>query len=581
LAALVWQRRATPGAAPLTLLTLAVAFWSFAYALQLAGADLKTQFFWARVKYLGVTSVAPLWLAFALTYSGRARWLTRPVYALLALPALFFTTLMWTTGEHGLMWHDIGLRQADGYLVVISSAGPAFWVLSLLAYLTFLAGVWLLLGVMLRARRGLYRWQVRLLLIALLMPLAGNALYVSGLELFGPIDPTPFAFSLSSLALAANLFRLRLFDVVPIARDMVIENLNDPVIVLDALDRVVDLNKAAQRVLGCAEEHSVGQPITEALGPLAVPVAGASNNGPDSGAVMVSVGSEPRWYDVRVSALMNGDKRDHGRLLVLHDITERRESEELIRRYASELKLRNAELDLFSHTVAHNLRTPLSLILGYAGLIVSDLDCAAQPEICEMVQIIERTALTMSGMITSLLLFAQLSDASETIEKVDVGRCAAAARDRLQKTIADRSVQVVIAADMPPAHAYGPWVEEIFAILFDNAIKYMAPDNSVPRVTVRAVPQPESGAVRYEVQDNGVGIAPHDQARLFVPLTRLMQLDVEGFGMGLTIAQRIVHKLNGTIGVESEVGAGSTFWFTLPAAVGPNKEPAPPFAASA
>ncbi len=580
LAALVWQRRATPGAAPLTLLMLAIAFWSFAYALQLAGADLKTQFFWARVKYLGVTSVSPLWLAFALTYSGRARWLTRPVYLLLALPPLLFTALMWTTGAHGLMWYDIGLRDAGGYVVTISQVGPAFWAHSLIAYAAFLAGVWLLLEVMLRTGRGLYRRQVRLILIALLMPLAGNALYISGIELFGPIDPTPFAFSLTSLALATNLIRFRLFDVVPIARDMLIENMGDPVIVLDALDRVVDLNKAAQRVLGCVEEHSVGQPVTEALGPLAAPLVGASNGAPDSGTVTVGVDGEPRWYDVHVSALVNGDRREHGRLVVLHDITERRKAEELIRHYASELELRNAELDLFSHTVAHNLKTPLSLILGYAGLITADLDCAAQPEICEMAQIIERTALTMSGMITSLLLFAQLCDASETIVEVNIGRCAAAARDRLQKAIADRSVELTIATDMPPAQAYGPWVEEIFAILFDNAIKYIAPDNPTPRVAVRAVPQPESGTVRYEVQDNGVGITPHDQTRLFVPLTRLRQ-DVEGFGMGLTIAQRIVHKLNGTIGVESEVGAGSTFWFTLPAAAAPSEKPVLPVNTSA
>jgi len=97
---------------------------------------------------------------------------------------------------------------------------------------------------------------------------------------------------------------------------------------------------------------------------------------------------------------------------------------------------------------------------------------------------------------------------------------------------------------------------------------------------VRGDRLPEGDAVRYEVQDNGIGISPHDQARLFAPLTRLKQVDVEGFGMGLTIAQRIVRKLNGTLGFESEMGSGSTFWFTLPATADPGEEMAHPGAES-
>lgn len=579
LAALIWQRRATPGAVPLTLLMLAVAFWSFAYALQLAGADLKTQFFWARVKYLGVTSVSPLWLVFVLTYTGRAYWLTRPVRALLALVPLVFTALMWTTRAHGLMWRDIHLHDTGDFMAVFSDAGPAFWVHSLLAYAAFLVGAWLLLDVMLRAGRGLFRWQGLLVLAGLFMPLAGNAVYISGIELFGPIDPTPFAFFLSSLALAGGLFRLKLLDVVPVARDMLIETMDDPVIVLDGHDRVVDLNAAAQRVLGCAAGRAVGQPAAQALNPLAASFAGGLDSAKEPGALAVKVGSEPRWYDMRVSALRNGDGRDHGRLVVLHDITDRRHSEELIRRYASEMEQRNAELDSFSHTVAHNLKTPLGLVLGYAGLIASDVDRDAQPEIYEMAQIIERTALTMSGMITSLLMLAQLYEATQMVSAVDVTLHVCAAVDRLQNVIADRGVQVTIEPDLPPAQAYGPWVEEVFAILIDNAIKYIAPDNPAPRITVRGVRLPEGNAVRYEVQDNGIGIALHDQERLFAPLTRLKQIDVEGFGMGLTIAQRIVHKLNGTLGLESEEGVGSTFWFTLPAA-DPGGEMAQPGAES-
>ena len=111
---------------------------------------------------------------------------------------------------------------------------------------------------------------------------------------------------------------------------------------------------------------------------------------------------------------------------------------------------------------------------------------------------------------------------------------------------------------------HAQWIEEIFANLVSNAIKYMGKDNPDPRISIRG--KPEGDMVRYEVCDTGVGIAPDDQARLFEMFTRLHTVNAEGLGLGLSIVHRIINKLNGQIGVESEVGKGSTFWFSLPAA---------------
>ena len=107
-----------------------------------------------------------------------------------------------------------------------------------------------------------------------------------------------------------------------------------------------------------------------------------------------------------------------------------------------------------------------------------------------------------------------------------------------------------------------PWVEEIWVNYLSNAIKY---GGRPPKVELGAMVL-SNGMVRYWVRDNGPGISPEDQKRLFVPFTKLKQVNTKGHGLGLSIVQRIAAKLGGQVGVESKVGAGSLFWFTLPIA---------------
>jgi len=122
----------------------------------------------------------------------------------------------------------------------------------------------------------------------------------------------------------------------------------------------------------------------------------------------------------------------------------------------------------------------------------------------------------------------------------------------------------------PAALGYGPWIEEVWVNYLSNAIKY---GGQPPRMELGADPLPNpppqagegkgGGMVRFWVRDNGSGITPEDQSRLFAPFTRLDQIRAGGHGLGLSIVRRIVEKLGGQVGVESQVGSGSTFSFTL------------------
>lgn len=242
---------------------------------------------------------------------------------------------------------------------------------------------------------------------------------------------------------------------------------------------------------------------------------------------------------------------------------ELRLAQDQLRRDAEELEARNQELDAYNHTIAHDLKSPLTGVVVNADLVRMRFGDLMTPEIDTRLTAIKTSGLHMASMIDQLLWLAKLRDAAGTAVEVDVKAAAEHATARFEHAIAARKIAVTIAPDLPPAMGHAQWVEEIFANLISNAIKYIGDTNPQPAIFLTATT--EGKQVRYAVRDNGVGIAPENQARLFEMFTRLHTVKAEGLGLGLSIVQRIVNKLNGKVGVESEVGVGSTFWFMLPA----------------
>jgi PAS domain S-box-containing protein len=237
---------------------------------------------------------------------------------------------------------------------------------------------------------------------------------------------------------------------------------------------------------------------------------------------------------------------------------------EAIRLHAAELEASNNELEAFSHTVAHDLKAPLHIVIGYASLLLSDYTDKLTSEVVGHVCQIETYAHKMNDMIENLLLLARLRDAATTVTRVQVQPVVQAAIERFRRYLDERGVTVSIEPDCPDVMGYGPWLEEVFANLIENAIKYCGPNNASPRITIRGKSL-DNEHVRYEVEDNGLGVAPEHQERLFKMFTRFHAGYTRGAGLGLSIVNRIVNKLGGEVGVESELNKGSTFWFTLPA----------------
>jgi PAS domain S-box-containing protein len=335
----VWRRRdgaSSPAAATsLVLVLLAATEWSLTYIVELTATDLAVKELWGDLKYLGILALPPTWFAFTASYTGRGRWVNRRTIALLLIQPVAVLTLLAIPETHDL----IRFYPPDAAPDSASVSGPLYW--PHLAYASVL--LWVSTGVLVttlgRVSR-LYRRQAVILTVSALLPFLANLPYSFGIVM---IDLSPFAFTLTCFILVWGLFSLRLLDLAPLARGSLFEMMRDPVVALDRHQRVADLNPAASAVLGKPRSEVLGLPVVRVLPALAWlddaegPGKAANGDAPRTAREPVDCelalrqGERTRVWALNASALRGPDGGPTGWLLMLRDVTERRQAEDRLR----------------------------------------------------------------------------------------------------------------------------------------------------------------------------------------------------------------------------------------------------------
>jgi diguanylate cyclase (GGDEF)-like protein/PAS domain S-box-containing protein len=335
---LAFRRRNTPGAGSLTLLMLSVAEWALASSLEAAAIGEANKLFWSKVEYLGAVSTPIIFLIFTLAYNQQMRWLKwRYLLLISAVPviAFFFAT---TNESHHLIWTSLtpSLTQSNTY---IYGHGPLYFILVGYDYLLVLTGIVILLRRWLNSK-STNRTQVGIILLGSLFPLATGLVYSLDLNPFPGLDITPVSFSCTGLVLAFGILKFRLLDLVPLARDVLIENLEDGVIVLDLENRIVDINPVAQKLIGDPGREVIGQPANIALKFL--PIWTEQAGEPSNAQTEISTDTvPPRFFELRISPLYDHRKRESGKVILFREITDRRHTEKDLARNIEELDIIN------------------------------------------------------------------------------------------------------------------------------------------------------------------------------------------------------------------------------------------------
>jgi PAS domain S-box-containing protein len=270
------------------------------------------------------------------------------------------------------------------------------------------------------------------------------------------------------------------------------------------------------------------------------------------------------WANVVITALRDDDGTLLGYAKVTRDLTERRAAELALRDANERLARGNQELERFASVAAHDLQEPLRTIAGFSALLRERHSASLDDDARRFVDHISAAAGRMSRLVDDLLGYARAAEPSGAAGDAVLAAAVAAVLEELGATIAARGAQVAVTvAPEVRVHAEPRDVEAVLRNLVSNAVKFA--DADAPRVSITA--EPVESSIRVVVVDNGIGIDPADRPRLFLPFQRLNSAaDYEGTGLGLAIAQRVAERNGGAIGVDSVVGEGSRFWFTLPAA---------------
>ena len=323
IAILLNRRHTAPGRNAMICMLVGLAIWAFAYAMITISSSLAAKIFWLRFENIAILAVPVFWFLFTVQYAQVDKWLNRYTGALFFVIPII--SLIFIFSEDWFRLYYSALRpfsETGGPLVI--ERGPWYTIAALQAYILDLAGMGILLWRFI-FHRNIYRRQLFILIGAVLIPLTVNLFYQFAPHIIPsfsvPIDFTPISFTITAFLLSAGVFGLRLFDLIPIARHTILEHIPEMVFVVDAHDRLLDANSAAQKALGKSLDQIIGKDPLEVFKEWPQLINRFLTASETHEEIQVP-GDPPHTWEIDVSLLYNQFKRLNGRVIVAHDITE-------------------------------------------------------------------------------------------------------------------------------------------------------------------------------------------------------------------------------------------------------------------
>ncbi|MBN2388297.1 MAG: GAF domain-containing protein [Anaerolineales bacterium] len=361
-AILVFRRRTASGRLLLVFMLLAVTAWSLGLAIEYSLVAIPHKIILAKLEYLGTVATPPLFFLFSIAYTRREHWLNRWMRIGLWVIPILTLGIVATNEHHHLHWTDY---IPIGNNLLEYQHGPWFWIFTTYAYLLVAGGSAILISAAARYPAH-YRNQMLTIMCAAVLPFTSIVVTIFDQGFYNHLNLHPITLAISGGIIAYGISRFESFVLLPVARDLLVENMADGVLVLDTEDRIVDINPTAQQLLGLSKKN-LGQNASRALPAFSRLITHRGDTVPRRTETFLADGAL-RYFDIRLTPIYVHKKDFVGRIMVLRDVTEHREIQNKLERYARELvALNETTLEINSQP---DLNTLLQAIVERATSLV-------------------------------------------------------------------------------------------------------------------------------------------------------------------------------------------------------------------
>ena len=318
---LLWKRRLAKGSIPLALLFGSISIWSLAYTFEVIFTTYATKVFWLKFEYFGVVSLPVFWLLFCLRYADIHKPKIFKFFLIFSIIPVITLVLAWTNSYHHLIWHRVSLIELFGIKLLQLDYGTWFWIHVLYSHSLYLSGMYFLIRHYFKTPKNL-RFQARHIIAAGLIPGISNILYLGSSNPLSIIDFTSLSFAVSGILIVWILYYHRFLDIIPIARDTLIENMKDGIIVVDLQDRIVDINPAAETIINHSFKDVIGEPAEQILSEISDWISFSKDSETPAKILNIGEGKNKKIYVLSFSPLSDAQDQLIGHTIVFHDNTE-------------------------------------------------------------------------------------------------------------------------------------------------------------------------------------------------------------------------------------------------------------------
>ena len=547
-----------------SLMMFSNSIWSIAYGLELASSSLSMIKFFINIEYLGIATLPLNWFLFCLHFCGKDCWYKKPLNLTLLLIVPIITVLMvWTNQYHHLYYKNITVDTSGPFPMADIDTGLWYQFFTVYFYLLLACGCYLIMAKF-RTSDPIYKKQNYSIIVAAFIPWIANLCYLLGYRPLGHVDITPFAFIVTSFLILIGIFRFKLFDIIPIAREKVLELMRDGFFVLDQQNRVIDYNKSIKKYIQLKKgKKLIGAALEDIFPGQPAFFERINAHAPGKMELNLVVNDENLFLEADILFLNDNKINSDFSIIKLQDLTDFRQDAIRAREQATELERLNQLKDRIFSIIAHDLRGPLVNLSEVLKMIANDQ--ITNDEFKTISPTLSKDIIYTTDLLENILHWSRSQLKGFGIKKEFFNLRNLIINEINYHLPAANLKKIQIIHDVFPGEmvfADVLMIQIVIRNILNNAIKFC---NENCEIHITAAYQ-KNTTMLVCIKDNGVGISEEMLTKLFKDesVSTRGTSNEKGTGLGLIVCKDFMARNDGNIFVESKVGQGAKFCISLP-----------------